>query len=580
MADTQRKYIGARYVPLIMGEWDSSATYEPLSIVLYEGNSYTSRTFVPAGTPIDNEVYWALSGTVNAGVANERAARIAADTQLQTNIDNETLARQNADNNLQTQINAKLDKPDLTGANGQILTYQDGSTQWSDVGTPTDAQVDSAVSDWLDDHPEATTTVQDGSITNAKLVQMGGVLSEVEDIRTGYDGIVYASAGDAVRGQVKTIADVIDLQNKYAEISGTEYQGWYIAATKILTSIENTAFRVIKYPVAANRKCNVYGTGCKLAGAFPLAVFSTTDFDGSESITADEIIINGSTTATDYDEDYTPSSDGYIIIAYATTATSNYLHVKQEKPYSPYFPTIKPLKIQLFGDSITDDLWGDTRTWATVLPDYLPEYDLTIVNSAVAGSGYGFRTHASPNPNRYPDKQFNYIDDLFYDGTFETNSDVVVVFAGTNNWAGGAPRIGAFGDKPTIAPDYSSVTGATIYACVYYVIEKISTTSDALLILVTPPQRYNSVDQGREVNQYGEPLNTMGSDATKRTLKDVCEAIKISADFYGIPCVDLNSYLGWNRMNVADFTIDGLHPNNAGDDMIAKLIASEIKRHC
>lgn len=31
------------------------------------------------------------------------------------------------------------------------------------------ASIESAVSGWLDDHPEATTTVQDGSITKAKL---------------------------------------------------------------------------------------------------------------------------------------------------------------------------------------------------------------------------------------------------------------------------------------------------------------------------------------------------------------------------------------------------------------------------
>ena len=30
-------------------------------------------------------------------------------------------------------------------------------------------EIEQAVSDWLDDHPEATTTVQDGSITKAKL---------------------------------------------------------------------------------------------------------------------------------------------------------------------------------------------------------------------------------------------------------------------------------------------------------------------------------------------------------------------------------------------------------------------------
>ena len=87
MADTQRKYIGARYVPLIMGEWNSSATYEPLSVVLYEGNSYTSRTFVPAGIPIDNEVYWALSGNYQASAdgyakSYDTVADMQADTTL------------------------------------------------------------------------------------------------------------------------------------------------------------------------------------------------------------------------------------------------------------------------------------------------------------------------------------------------------------------------------------------------------------------------------------------------------------------------------------------------------------------
>ena len=37
-----------------------------------------------------------------------------------------------------------------------------------DPGDPTDAQVQNAVDIWLEAHPEATTTVQDGSITDAK----------------------------------------------------------------------------------------------------------------------------------------------------------------------------------------------------------------------------------------------------------------------------------------------------------------------------------------------------------------------------------------------------------------------------
>lgn len=63
-----RQYIGARYVPIFDGDWDNTKDYEPLVIVSYQGNSYTSRTFVPHGTAITNETYWALTGNYNAQV--------------------------------------------------------------------------------------------------------------------------------------------------------------------------------------------------------------------------------------------------------------------------------------------------------------------------------------------------------------------------------------------------------------------------------------------------------------------------------------------------------------------------------
>lgn len=72
MSTTQ--YIGARYVPLFAdpAEWNDSRTYEPLTIVLHEGNSYTSRQFVPKGITIDNDDFWVLTGNYNAQVEQYR----------------------------------------------------------------------------------------------------------------------------------------------------------------------------------------------------------------------------------------------------------------------------------------------------------------------------------------------------------------------------------------------------------------------------------------------------------------------------------------------------------------------------
>lgn len=63
------KYVGARYVPVFTGEWNSENKYEPLSVVLHNGNSYISKTFVPVGVNIDNNTYWVLFSNYNAQLA-------------------------------------------------------------------------------------------------------------------------------------------------------------------------------------------------------------------------------------------------------------------------------------------------------------------------------------------------------------------------------------------------------------------------------------------------------------------------------------------------------------------------------
>lgn len=68
------EYTGMRYVPVFADppEWSSANSYEALEIVIHEGNSYTSKTFVPVGIDISNSAYWALTGNYNAQVEQYR----------------------------------------------------------------------------------------------------------------------------------------------------------------------------------------------------------------------------------------------------------------------------------------------------------------------------------------------------------------------------------------------------------------------------------------------------------------------------------------------------------------------------
>lgn len=112
MATTQ--YIGARYVPLFAdpADWNNTRTYEPLTIVLHEGNSFTSKQFVPKGIDISNEEYWANTGNYNSQVEQYRKEVAQFDSRITT-----------ADTTANSALSlAKTDESNINTLNSQVNT--------------------------------------------------------------------------------------------------------------------------------------------------------------------------------------------------------------------------------------------------------------------------------------------------------------------------------------------------------------------------------------------------------------------------------------------------------------------------
>ena len=102
-ATRRTQYIGARYVPIFgrrgetSVEWDDTAPYEPLTIVLHQGNSYTSRQYVPAGVGVNDERYWAQTGNYNAQVEAYRNEVRQYDARITANAAAAAAAQETAD---------------------------------------------------------------------------------------------------------------------------------------------------------------------------------------------------------------------------------------------------------------------------------------------------------------------------------------------------------------------------------------------------------------------------------------------------------------------------------------------------
>ena len=141
------------------------------------------------------------------------------------------------------------------------------------------------------------------------------------------------------------------------------------------------------------------------------------------------------------------------------------------------------------------------------------------------------------------------------------DADIVVVFGGTNDYGHGDAPLGRFGDKK---PD-------TFYGACYELFNKlIEKYIDSLIVIVTPLHRVN------EMNLRGE--GNKEKDAA--VLSVYVDIIKDVARYFSLPVCDLyaNSGLQPEVPSVkAKYIPDGLHPNDAGHEIIAERLGEFLK---
>lgn len=202
---TVREYIGARYVPLFADpiEWDNTKTYEPLTIVYYEGNSYTSKQYVPTGIAITNESYWALTGNYNAQIEAYRSEVETYSSRITT-------------------LESKFDE------NGKVD---------ADLVVTASIADEAVTSDKLDDEAVTTAKIDDAAVTTAKLDDAAVTTAKLDD-----GAVTTAKLGSEAVTTAKLADNSVtrDKLSQNVRFSGTKFltfgDSWIAHANKTLVS--------------------------------------------------------------------------------------------------------------------------------------------------------------------------------------------------------------------------------------------------------------------------------------------------------------------------------------------------------
>ena len=205
---------------------------------------------------------------------------------------------------------------------------------------------------------------------------------------------------------------------------------------------------------------------------------------------------------------------------------------------------LKGKRITFLGDSITEG-------WGTSHPGY--RYDNVLARKAklastytngIGGTRIAYQRGASADPRW----------DLYFCGRaaeLDLSGDVIVVFGGTNDYGHGNA---AFGEESDKTPD-------TFCGAVNLLMKQLTGRyPGARVVFMTPARRWGGETPSKE---------------TGHALADYAAAIVRAGERNGVAVLDLYNKLPLDPDREEDrlaYTIDGLHPNDAGHELIASAL--------
>lgn len=152
--------------------------------------------------------------------------------------------------------------------------------------------------------------------------------------------------------------------------------------------------------------------------------------------------------------------------------------------------------------------------------------------------------------------------------------DVILVMGGTNDWA----QDRTIGTENDINTDEQTFTG-TFYGGLNALMKKLTTkypTKRIVFMTQTPTKNSNGENFFLKKGSADGLKNSNGN-----TTRDFAKATLNACGNNHVPCVDLNSLVGWNENNISSFVLNEndmfFHPTSIGGKRMAECISGFLK---